>query len=236
MSQELTAEHFWSELDKRKSEAELKKYDRFFPRANRGNDEFIGVRMGDIFKLAKIYMAMPLDEVENLLESPVHEMRVGAVSILDYQARDKKTTEGRKKELFDLYIRRHDRINTWDLVDRSGFWVIGNHLLDKPRDILYKLAQSKYMAERRTAIIATGQIMMKKGETDDTFKIAELLLADKEDLIHKAVGWMLRVAGDVNPHGLLGFLDKHAAQMPRVMLRYCTEKLSPEQRKHYMAL
>lgn len=236
MPDELTAEHFLLELEKRKSDAELKKYEKYFPEAERGSDQFIGVRMGEVFKLAKEYMDMPLDQVEKLLESPIHEARVGAVSIMDYQARSKKYDEQRKKELFDLYLKRHNRVNTWDLVDRSGFWVVGNYLLDKPRDVLYKLAKSKHMAERRTAIISTGQIAMKTGETDDTFKIAELLLNDKDPLIHKAVGWMLRIAGDIDHQALLQFLDKHAAAMPSTMFSYAIEKLDASHKEHYRAM
>lgn len=236
MKGSLTAQGFEAKLKTLVSETELKKYEKYFSPEKRGEDEFIGVRMGVIFKLAKEYMDMPLDEVEKLLESPVHEARVGAVSIMDYQARSKKYDEQRKKELFDLYIKRHDRINTWDLVDRSGFWVVGNYLLDKPRDILYKLAKSKHMAERRTAIISTGQIVMKTGETDDTFKIAELLLGDKDPLIHKAVGWMLRVAGDKDRQALLQFLDKHASSMPTDMFSYAIEKLDASHKEHYRAI
>lgn len=236
MANELTATRFIAELEKRKSDAELKKYEKYFPEAERGSDQFIGVRMGEVFKLAKEHMDMPLDEVEKLLESPIHEARVGAVSIMDYQARSNKYDEQRKKELFDLYLKRHDCINTWDLVDRSGFWVVGNYLLDKPRDILYKLAKSKHMAERRTAIIATGQIVMKAGETSDTFKIAKLLLNDKDPLIHKAVGWMLRVAGDKDRQALLQFLDKHIASMPSTTFSYAIEKLDASHKNHYRTM
>lgn len=231
---DLTAEQFVSKLEEQKSPDELKKYERYFPLNQRGSDLFIGVRMGQIFALAKEFGDMSLDEVEKLLETPVHETRVGAVSIMDFQARSKKTSDERRKELFDLYIRRHDRINTWDLVDRSALYVVGGYLADKPRDILYKLARSKMWPERRTAIISTGYFMLKLRETDDTFKIAEILLDDKEDLIHKATGWMLRVAGDSDRQKLLDFLDEHAAKMPRVMLRYAIEKLPSDQRKHYM--
>ena len=101
--------------------------------ASDNDDVILGVRMGQVFALAKEFMSMPLDEVEKLLESPIHEMRVGAVSIMDFQARSKKTPETRRKELFDLYIRRHDRINTWDLVDRSAPYVVGGYLFDRDR-------------------------------------------------------------------------------------------------------
>lgn len=198
-------------------------------------DVILGVRMGQVFALAKEAMDMPLDEVEKMLESPIHEMRVGAVSIMDFQARSKKTTEARRKELFGLYIRRHDRINTWDLVDRSAPYVVGGYLFDKKRDALYKLARSKKMPERRTAIVSTGYFI-RKGDAEDTLKIAEMLLQDKEDLIHKAVGWMLRAAGDVDRNKLLCFLDEHATAMPRTLLRYSTEKLDKKQRDHYLGM
>jgi len=194
----------------------------------------LGVRMGQVFALAKEYIEMPLDEVEAMLESPIHEMRVGAVSIMDFQARNKKTTAARRKELFDLYIRRHDRINTWDLVDRSAPYVVGGYLFDKPRKILYKLARSKSMPERRTAIVST-LYFIGKGDVDDAFQLAEILLHDKEDLIHKANGWALRFAGDKDRQQLIQFLDRHAATMPRTTLRYAIEHFDKKQREHYMS-
>ena len=199
------------------------------------DDPILGVRMGQVFALAKEFMNMELDEVEAMLESPFHEMRVGAVSIMDFQARSKKTTDARRKELFNLYIRRHDRINTWDLVDRSAIWVIGSYLFDKPRKVLYKLAKSKKMPERRTAIVST-LYFIGKGDVEDAFKLAEIMLHGKEDLVHKANGWALRFAGDKDRKQLLKFLDKHAVDMPRVTLRYAIEKFSPEIRKAYLLL
>jgi 3-methyladenine DNA glycosylase AlkD len=196
-------------------------------------DAVLGVRMGQVFALAKEFVDMPLDEVETMLESPFHEMRVGAVSIMDFQARSKKTTHQRRKELFNLYIRRHDRINTWDLVDRSAPWVIGRYLFDKPRKVLYKLAKSKKMPERRTAIVST-LYFIGKGDLDDAFKLAEIMLYDKEDLIHKANGWALRFAGDKDRKRLIAFLDKYAAAMPRVTLRYAIEKFDKKQKNYYM--
>ena len=203
--------------------------------ASNEDDVILGVRMGQVFALAKEYMNMPLDEVEVILESPFHEMRVGAVSIMDFQARSKKTSPERRKKLFDLYIKRHDRINTWDLVDRSAPWVIGSYLTDKPRKILYKLAKSKKMAERRTAIVST-LYFIGKGDVEDAFQLAEIMLNDKEDLIHKANGWALRFAGDKDRKGLLNFLDRYAASMPRVTLRYATEHFDRKQRDHYLNL
>jgi hypothetical protein len=194
-----------------------------------------GISMGEIFALAKARMNMPLAEIEVLLESPVHEVRVGAVSIMDWQARDRKTSVERRQGLFDLYIRRHDRINTWDLVDRSAIWVVGEWLVDKPRDILYKLAGSAAPMERRTAILSTVAFI-RRGDLDDTYRISEQLLGDDEDLVHKAVGWMLREAGKRDELRLLAFLEAHAATMPRVMLRYAMEKLDKGVRDRYLAM
>jgi 3-methyladenine DNA glycosylase AlkD len=194
---------------------------------------FTGVRMGEVFKLAKEFTQMHVGEIEELLESPSHEVRVGAVSIMDFRARNKRTTQADKKALFELYLRRHDCINTWDLVDRSAIYVVGSYLADKPRDILYNLAKSPHMSERRSAIVSTA-FFIRNGEVDDTFRIAEMLLTDEHDLIHKATGWMLRYAGDKDQPRLLGFLDEHAGTMPRAMLRYATEKLDKSTRETYL--
>lgn len=198
-------------------------------------DEYNDVSMGQIFALAKEAMDMPPQEIEKLLESPIHKVRVGAVSIMDWQARSKKTPETRRKELFDLYIRRHDRIDDWDLVDRSAPYVVGGYLTDKPRDILYKLARSKSPWERRTAITAT-YYFIRQGEVDDTFKIAEILVNDPHDLVQKAVGGWVREAGKKDLRKLISFLDKYAATMPRTMLRYAVEHLDKTQREHYLGL
>ena len=131
-------------------------------------------------------------------------------------------------------MRRHDRINNWDLVDLGCLHMTGSYLFNKPHDVLYKLARSKNIWERRTAILSTCYFI-RKGELDDTFKIAELLVNDKEDLVHKATGWMLRFAGDKDAKKLLAFLDKYAATMPRTLLRYAIEKLTKKQREHYLA-
>jgi 3-methyladenine DNA glycosylase AlkD len=195
--------------------------------------KIMGVPMGKVFALAKEFIGMSLDEIENLLESPVHEGRVGAVSIMDFEARNKKTSESRRKELFDLYIRRHDLINTWDLVDRSAPYVVGGYLFDKSREILYKLARSKNMAERRTAIVST-YFFIRQNDLEDTFKIAEILVNDEDELIQMAVGGWLREAGKKDVQKLLGFLDKYAATMPRITLRYAIKHFDEEEKMFYM--
>ena len=192
------------------------------------------VGMGQIFALAKECVGMSLAEIEVLLESPVHEVRVGGVSIMDWQARDRKTPVEQKRALFELYMRRHDRINTWDLVDRSAIWVVGEWLVGKPRDVLDTLAASPAPMERRTAILSTVAFI-RRGDLDDTYRITERLLHDEEVLVHKAVGWMLREAGKRDEPRLLAFLDEHAATMPRVMLRYAIEKLDKGVRDRYLA-
>jgi hypothetical protein len=238
MPADINAAQFVKKLKTHSSPGEVEKIQRYF-KSGKGEygegDKFIGVRMGQVFALAKEFIEMPPDEIEKLLENPIHEVRAGALSIMGQQSRRKKTSAERRKELFDLYVRRHDRVNNWDLVDLGALYVVGIYLIDKPRDILYKLARSKNMWERRTAIVGTGQFI-RQGDVADTFKIAEMLLKDKEDLIHKGTGWMLRSAGGADRKMLLSFLDKHAATMPRTLLRYSIEKLDKKQREHYMSL
>lgn len=239
-SEAVDAKQFAEALEALRSDAELTKYERAFKfdkNLQHEDDVFIGVRMGEIFKLAKESIDMPLDEVEALLESPIHEMRVGGVAIMDWQARRKATPAGRRKELYDLYLRRHDRIDGWDLVDRAAPHVVGGYLYeyDEPRDVLYELARSEDVWERRTAIVSTGYFI-RKGDVTDGFRISELLVADPHALIHKAVGWMLRECGKQDRDGLLRFLDRFAARMPRTMLRYAMEHLDQGVKEHYRGL
>jgi 3-methyladenine DNA glycosylase AlkD len=233
-----TAKAFIEELKKIQSDVELKKIQGYF-KSGKGEygdgDVFMGVRMGQLFALAKNFIAMEPTEIEKLLENKIHEVRAGAVSIMNQQARIKKTPESRRKELYELYLKRTDRINNWDLVDLGACFVIGYYLFDKPRKILYKLAKSKNMWERRTAIVSTSYFLRKR-DVSDTFAIAELLVYDKEDLIHKAVGGWIREAGKTDSKRLFEFLDIHARTMPRTMLRYAIERLKPEQREQYLKM
>ena len=239
MKVKLTATEFTKRLKAMQSDDELRKIQRYFKSNGNGQskeDYFIGVRMGSLFGLAKEYVDMSVAEIEKLMESPIHEVRAGAMSIMGQCAKGKKCSAERLKELYELYLRRHDRINNWDLVDLASYYVVGRYLEDKPRKILYKLARSKDTWERRTAILATAHFILKMKQVDDTFAIAEMLLADQEDLVHKATGWMLRAAGDKDRKRLLEFLDGHAATMPRVLLRYSIEKLDKNQREHYLQM
>ena len=234
----LTANQFIERLKALQSDEELKKIQRYF-KSGKGQygegDKFMGVKMGQLFALAIEFGEMPINEIEKLLESPIHEVRAGAVSIMDKASRKKNITDSRRKEFYELYMRRHDRINNWDLVDLGCLHMTGSYLFDKPRKILYTLARSKNIWERRTAILSTCYFI-RQGEMADTFKIAEMLVNDKEDLIHKATGWMLRFAGDKDRKRLLSFLDKYAATMPRTLLRYSIEKLDKKKKEYYMNL
>jgi 3-methyladenine DNA glycosylase AlkD len=238
MSTTPTAQRFVEELEAYRSPEQREKYQRYF-KTGEGQygegDEFIGVRMGQIFALAKEFIEMPPGEIEELLESPVHEVRAGALSIMDKQGRSNKTPESRRKELFDLYLRRTDRVNNWDLVDLGAPYVVGRYLFDKPRDVLWELARSESVWERRTAIVSTSYFI-RQGDVNDTFEIAEILLGDDHDLVHKATGGWLREAGKKDRQRLLRFLDGYAATMPRTMLRYAIEHLNGEQRAHYLSL
>jgi 3-methyladenine DNA glycosylase AlkD len=220
------AERFVQALETYRSPEQREKYRRYF-KLDEGQygegDVFIGVPMGQVFALAKEFIDMPPEDIEKLLESPIHE------------ARSNKTSESRRKVLFDLYLRRTDRINNWDLVDLAAPYVVGRYLSDKPRDVLYKLARSESLWERRTAIVATSYFI-RQGDVADTFEIAEVLLGDDQDLIHKAAGGWVREAGKKDRQRLLGFLDKHATAMPRTMLRYAIEHLDKEQRTHYLEI
>lgn len=233
-----TAQAFTERLYALQSDVELQKIQRYF-KSEAGDygagDVFIGVKMGQLFALAEEFIAMPIDEIEVLMESPVHELRAGAMSIMDKQGRAKKTPEPQRKALYDLYLRRHDCINNWDLVDLAAGFVVGRYLYDKPRDVLYTLADSANLWERRTAIVSTSYFL-RQGDRDDTFRIVERLLHDDQDLIHKAAGGWLRQAGKGDRPRLLGFLDQYAATMPRTMLRYAIEHLDDAQRAHYLGM
>ena len=238
MSAEVSAARYIERLEALQSPEQAQGYLRYF-KTGVGEygegDIFLGVRMGQVFDLSKEFIAMPPAEIERLLDSSLHEVRAGGLSIMDKQGRAKKTPDSRRKELFDLYLRRIDRINNWDLVDLAAPFVVGRYLFDKPRDLLYTLARSANIWERRTAIVATAYFI-RQGDVADTFALAAVLLRDEQDLIHKATGGWLRAAGGADPQQLLAFLDAHAATMPRTMLRYAIEHLDKPQRDHYLSL
>lgn len=196
-------------------------------------DVFIGVTVPEQRKVAIAFRELSLDEVTKLLKSKIHEHRLTALMILVEQY--KKGDETARAKITKRYLSHTKHINNWDLVDASAPHIIGQYLLDKNRRVLYKLAKSKNLWERRIAIVAT-LAFIRHGESDDTFAIAELLLSDTHDLIRKATGWMLREVGKhVSRPALVKFINLHKADMPRTTLRYAIEHFPPETRKAFLA-
>ncbi len=227
-------QQFVDSLRSHRSEREFEKIQRYF-KADDPDNQVIGVRMKTVFDLAEEYRDLfSLHEIEALLESPFYEARMGAVSVMDFRARLKSTAEDQRKALYDLYLRRHDRINNWDLVDRAAPRVIGGYLyeFDQPRRVLRKLAQSTNPWERRTAIVCTAYFI-RHDEVDDTFALAELLLSDEHELVQKAVGSWVREAGKRDEVRFRRFLDDHASRMPRETLNAAIKNLEPDERNHY---
>ena len=187
-------------------------------------DKFLGIRAPVLRALAREYQAMPLAEVARMLDSRWHEERSLALMIL--VRRYKKEPDA----VYKLYFDKMDRIDNWDLVDVSARDIVGAH---GDRAILDKLAKSDSIWKRRIAIVAT-QYFIKRDEFDDTLRIAKTLLRDREDLIHKAAGWMLREVGDRDGKALREFLAKHVSSMPRTMLRYAIEKFPEAERQKWL--
>ncbi len=210
---------------------------RFFrpdPEGHSGGNRFLGVKPGQVFPAAKQHQEIAIQDVEQLLESPYYEIRLGAVSIMDFQARQKRITAEQRQALFDLYLRRHDRINNWDLVDRAAPHVVGGYLADQSRTVLYDLARSSNPWERRTAIVSTAYFI-RLNDLEDTFGIAKVLVGDPHEYVQKAVGSWIREAGKRDEKRLLKFMETHASRMPRPMLQYAVEKLRPKERERYLA-
>ena len=194
-------------------------------------DVFLGLRVPAVRKIAKKFNNLSIDEAEKFLQSPYHEERLFALFILVDLF--KKGNEEDKKKIYELYLKNTNFINNWDLVDVSAGTIVGAYLFKRNKETIYKLAQSENLWERRIAIMATFYFIAQN-EFTDTLEIAEMLLNDKEDLIHKAVGWMLREIGKRNLEVEENFLKKHYLNMPRTMLRYAIEKFPEEKRKSYL--
>lgn len=207
---------------------------RFF-KTGRGEyaegDIFIGVMVPQTREVVKEYKDMDLAEAMKLLRSRIHEERLAALLIL--VSKFKRACAEDKANIYDLYLKNSDFINNWDLVDSSAHHIVGGFLKDRSKDKLYDLASSKNLWERRISIIATFNFI-RDGRFDEALKIADRLMNDKEDLIHKAVGWMLREVGKRNTRVLESFLDKRRKKMPRTMLRYAIEKFPESKRRRYL--
>jgi len=207
---------------------------RFFktgPGEYAAGDQFLGVAVPPQRLLVRQYRSLPLREAAKLLRSKIHEERAIALLILVWQY--PRASAAGQKAIFDLYLGNTRYINNWDLVDCSAEHIVGPRLARGSRGLLDKLARSKLLWERRMAMLATFHYI-RQGDFRDTLRIATILLHDEEDLIHKAVGWMLREAGNRNRAAEETFLEKHAAKMPRTMLRYAIEKFPEPLRQRYL--
>jgi len=216
--------------DKGKAEV-LQRFFKTGPGEYGEGDVFIGVKVPDLRKVAKDFQDIATEDVIVLLESAIHEERLLALLIL--VRKYVKGNETAKKRIYRLYLKKTKFINNWDLVDVTAHHIVGDYLMDKNKAPLYRLAKSEDLWERRIAILATFYFI-KHGKYEETLKIAKILLTDKEDLIHKAVGWMLREIGKRDMIFEEMFLKQHYKEMPRTMLRYAIEKFPEPKRQKYL--
>jgi len=194
-------------------------------------DVFLGLVVGEQRRLAKEFKELSLEEIQRLLDSEIHEKRL--IGLLILIEKFKKASEDLKKEIFEFYTKNSRRINNWDLVDLSAPNIVGNFLLDKPREVLYRFAGSDNLWQRRISVISCFSFI-RVGDFSDALRISERLLEDSHDLIHKAVGWMLREIGKKDVSLLEKFIQDNYSRMPRTALRYAIEKFPEEKRKRYL--
>ena len=226
------------ELEKKFNEladpVKAKVYQKFF-KTGKGeygeSDVFIGLSVPQQRKLAKEFAELSFSDIEMLLSNKIHEYRLTGFFILVYKF--EKADEERKKNIVDFYLKNIDSANNWDLIDCVSDKLLGKYLIDKNKKILYEFAESDSLWKKRIAIISTFEFI-KNYKFEDTLKISEILLTDDHDLVHKAVGWMLREIGKKNQNVLENFLKKHYKNMSRTMLRYAIEKFDEEKRKMYL--
>ena len=196
-------------------------------------DNFLGLRVPVIRKTVKQFKQATLADALELLSNDYHEVRLFAVLLMVTLFERVKSDEAKQKQIVDAYLANTQYVNNWDLVDSSAHKILGNYLINKDRSILYKLSVSHCLWEKRISMMAT-YYFIKQGQFEDTFTIAETLLEDPHDLIHKIVGWMLREIGNQDKQAEQAFLNKHYQNMPRTMLRHAIEKFPEEQRQHYL--
>lgn len=231
----MTADFILSELRSIADPGKARLLQRFF-KTGKGEygegDVFLGIPNPLVRNIAKANRAAPVAELQRLLDMPYHEARLAAVVILT--ERFKRAAEPARTELFELYLKNTARINNWDLVDITCPHVVGAYLVDKDRSVLYELAKSASLWEQRIAMVSTAAFIRRQ-EFDDALALAEIFLPHPHDLMHKAVGWMLREIGKRDRETLLGFLERNAARMPRTALRYAIERLLPEERSYFLS-
>ncbi len=200
-------------------------------------DIFLGIKIPVLRQVSKEFKDLELNNVEKLLHSKIHEHRLTAVFILvlQYNLAIKDGDTGRAKQIYNFYLKNAQQVNNWDLVDLSAPNIVGHYLLTNDRRILYKLAKSKNLWENRIAMLATFAFI-KRGDFEDVFKLAKIYLSHKHDLMHKAVGWMLREVGKRNMSLLKKFINKHYFDISRTTLRYAIERFPEVERKKYLNL
>lgn len=220
------------------STPEKKEFLPYFFKTGKGQygegDKFLGVVVPDTRKVAKKYKDIPYDEIKKLFANEYHECRLCALLMLVERFKKAKNKPQERKDITEFYLSQTECINNWDLVDLSAKDIVGEYLADKQdRSVLYELADSSLLWDQRIAVISTFAFI-RKGDLVDIFQLSEKLLHHKHDLMHKAIGWMLREAGKKDKGLLIEFLDCNHKEMPRTMLRYSIEKLTPEERTYYM--
>lgn len=222
---------------KKLSDPKRAEVSRWFFKTKKGEygygDVFVGLTVPQMRKVSSKFKDLSFSEIRKLLKSRIHEERFIGLTILDLKF--KKGNDSLKKDIVDLYLKNTRNINNWDLVDTSAPYILGEYLVGKNKDILYKFSKSKSLWERRISIVST-YAFIKRGELFDTIKISLNLLQDKEDLIHKAVGWMLREVGKKDEKTLKNFLVKNIKKLPRTTLRYAIERFKKEERKKFLLM
>jgi 3-methyladenine DNA glycosylase AlkD len=218
----------------------LARYFKVAPGSYGEGDIFLGLKLGDLRQLAKPYAAAVFepDQWLPMLRSPIHEHRLIALVVMTERAKKsrKPANEAELQMIYDTYLGNTSYVNNWDLVDVSCGPIVGGYLLDRDRSPLYGLVRSDLIWDRRIAMVSS-QHFLRRRETTDLYRLAEILLPDRHDLIHKAVGWSLREAGKrVDRDELRRFLDQHASIMPRTALRYAIEHFEPAERQHYLGM
>lgn len=222
---------------KKYASAKRKKSNEWFFKTGKGEygegDKFIGVRVPDIRKIAEKFSDINIPEIKKLLYSNIHEERLAALLILVDQFY--KSDENNKSKIYKFYLRNKSQINNWDLVDLSAHHIVGGYILNNPKEknTLNMLAESKIMWDRRIAIIST-LAFIRKNQISETLKLSKILLGDQEDLMHKAVGWMLREAWKKDTEKVEDFLMKNYNKLPRTTLRYAIERMEEKKRKNFL--
>ena len=232
----MSTEKLKAELIAAGSETKARELSRFF-KTGKGEygegDKFIGVTVPANRAITRRYLHLPASQLVDLLRSEIHEVRLSALIGMVEQYKSRHTSEVQRQEIVDTYIANTRYINNWDLVDLSAPQIVGQYLLDKERDTLYKLTESESLWNNRIAIVST-LTFIRNNDLDDTYKLSLKMMNHQHDLMHKSIGWMLREAGKRDEKRLYNFVMEHKSIMPRTMLRYSIEKFTPDIRKELM--